>query len=137
MRVYLDSSALIKRAIEEPESEAFEDALEQHVAGGDSLVSSSLAWVEVSRAVRRRIDHESSARLTEAVDNALSGILECPITTPVTALARRLDPAPLRTLDAIHLATAILLDVGLLIAYDERLLAAAEEHGLRSRAPTA
>lgn len=135
MRVYLDSSALIKRVIAEPQSDPLEDALEGHAAAADSLVSSSLAWIEVARGVRRRIDHESPARLTDAAGDALSGILECPISTPVAALARRLDPAPLRTLDAIHLATAILLDVGLLIAYDERLLAAAEEHGLRTAQP--
>ena len=52
MRIYVDSSALIKRVIDEPESDALDEALERHVAADDVLVASSLAWVEVTRAIR-------------------------------------------------------------------------------------
>ena len=52
MIVYVDSSALIKRVVAEPESEGLDLALAGHVADQDVLVSSSIAWVEVERALR-------------------------------------------------------------------------------------
>ena len=57
------------------------------------------------------------------------------INDQVLSLARRIEPRALRSLDAIHLASAILLDCELLIGYDDRLLAAAEEQGLRTASP--
>ena len=48
MRIYVDGSALIKRVIDQPESDALDEALERHVAADDVLVASSLAWVEVT-----------------------------------------------------------------------------------------
>lgn len=52
--------------------------------------------------------------------------------------AGQLRPASLRALDAIHLATAISLDLLELefIAYDERLAEAAAAHGLRTSRPS-
>lgn len=57
------------------------------------------------------------------------------MTEDVTSLARRVAPNTLRTLDAIHLATAILLDVDVVVTYDQRLAAACEHHGLATAAP--
>ncbi|MEO8907239.1 MAG: VapC toxin family PIN domain ribonuclease, partial [Microbacteriaceae bacterium] len=65
MRVYVDSSALVKRAIDESESNALVAHLEDRVAAGDALVSSSLAWVEVTRALRTRLDHEHPSTIAE------------------------------------------------------------------------
>ena len=53
----------------------------------------------------------------------------------VVSLARRIGPITLRSLDAIHLATATLIDADLVIAYDERLLLAAEELGFATASP--
>ena len=55
----------------------------------------------------------------------------------VLAIARRLDPSELRSLDAIHLATALSIggDLGALFSYDDRLAAAATAAGLRVLAP--
>lgn len=53
MRVYLDSSAALKRAIAESESADLIATLDKHHADGDVLVSSSLAWVEVARPCAR------------------------------------------------------------------------------------
>lgn len=135
MRVYVDSSALLKRALAEPESRALVRVLRGYVDDGTALVASSLAWVEVSRAVRAA-GVGGTLELEDVVDIALSGLLEKPISSEVIALARRLRPPALRTLDALHLASALLLDVDLVLAYDRRLIDAAAEHGIRTLSPT-
>lgn len=148
MRVYVDSSALLKRSIQETESEALERQLAEYCASGVSLVSSALAWIEVSRALLRvgplldrgGADSESGAGddvVAEAIEDALAGVAECPIDDSVIAIARRLQPWLLRSLDAIHLATALLVEVDAVIAYDRRLLQACREHGLVTVVPTA
>jgi predicted nucleic acid-binding protein len=60
-----------------------------------------------------------------------------PIDEPTLRCAATLTPASLRSLDAIHLATALSLgeDIGVVIAYDERLLDAARERGLPVASP--
>lgn len=137
MRVYVDSSALIKRVVDEAESDALEAALARYAADHDALVSSSLAWVEVSRALRVRLDGSTygEATIQEAVEDALSGVAERQITGDVVSLARRIGPSLLRPLDAIHLATAILLDVDEVVAYDDRLVDACRRNGLRTTMP--
>ena len=136
MRVYVDSSALIKRSVEEVESEDLEVALESHVDAGDALVASSLAWVEVSRALRKLLENApADMNIAEAEEAALSGVSERPITDDVISLARRVAPPNLRSLDSIHLATAILLDVDLVLTYDDRLTEACRHNGLATTAP--
>lgn len=134
MRVYVDSSALIKRVVQEAESDAVERALERHVGEDAVLVSSSLAWVEITRALRRRLDDDQDT-VNEAVEDALAGIAERPISSAVVGLARRIAPSVLRSLDAVHLATAVLLDADQMITYDERLADAARQNGLTVAAP--
>ncbi|WP_109776018.1 PIN domain-containing protein [Quadrisphaera granulorum] len=53
-----------------------------------------------------------------------------------STLARRTGPALLRTLDALHLATAMLLDVDVVMTCDQRLLGAAAQVGLAADAPS-
>ncbi len=133
MRIYVDSSALIKRAIEEPESEAVHEALAGYVAADDVLIASSLAWVEVTRAIRATADPETD--VNDIIEAALSGIAERSITEDVVSLARRIGPKSLRSLDAVHLATAVLVDADLMITYDNRLEAAARDNGLAVAKP--
>ncbi len=134
MRVYVDSSALLKRVIVEPNSAGLIAFLGDHAVGGDALICSSLGWVEISRALRTQFgDHDDLVNTT--CDTALSGVLERPITPEVVALARRLPPSRLRSLDAIHLASAILVDADEIVAYDQRLLDAARFHGLQVSSP--
>lgn len=135
MRIYLDSSALAKRAVEEPESDALEKTLSSYATEGVTLVSSALAWVEVSRAVRSRRDVESPARLVDLLEVAFSGIATAPISSQVIDISRRLGPPSLRSLDAIHLATAALLEVDVVCAYDARMLASASELGFATASP--
>jgi len=137
VRVYFDSSALIKRSVAEVESDALEAAFGRYVAEDAVIVSSSLAWVEVSRALRTQLDGGSYGEdeIQNAVEDALSGVAERLITGEVVGLARRVAPPRLRTLDAIHLATAIVLDVDEVVVYDDRLIDACRHHGLATASP--
>jgi predicted nucleic acid-binding protein len=70
------------------------------------------------------------------IDEALSGVLEVPLTDKIISLARRLGPSNLRSLDAIHLASATLPGADLVCAYDRRLLEFASELGFATSSPT-
>ncbi|MFI6829333.1 type II toxin-antitoxin system VapC family toxin [Kribbella sp. NPDC050241] len=133
MRVYLDSSALIKRVIAEEESGDLVDFLDTRHAEGDLLASSSLAWVEVSRAVLARVKSPTGAGTL--IDAAMSGVDERPLTSDVVSVARRIEPLVLRSLDAIHLATAVLIDVDLVVTYDDRLADACRRNSLAVESP--
>lgn len=137
MRVYLDSSAIIKRAIDEPESADLERVVRRHSTGESILLASALATIEVSRALRSRLDEHPPAQLVDLLEAALGGIAECGISSQVIGVARRLGPTGLRSLDAIHLATASIVAADLVIAYDHRLLRAADELGFRTASPGA
>lgn len=67
--------------------------------------------------------------------STLAGIAERHLTEDIVGLARRIRPPPLRTLDALHLATAFVLDADLVITYDHRLAEACEDNSLRTAAP--
>jgi predicted nucleic acid-binding protein len=126
---YLDSSALVKLAVEEPESAA----LRRHLRRRPSLVSSALARTEVLRALTFE-GEEGIAR-----GRAVLGRVELVrVNDRVLNAAGVLAPPELRSLDAIHLATALQLgsDLSHLIAYDDRMLEAAEELGLKTVTPT-
>lgn len=135
MRVYLDSSAVLKRVITERDSAALVTAIDDHYRHGDLLVSSSLAWIEVARALRNRRQRPLPA-VSSDVDAALSGVAEHPIGPEVVALARRVNPNALRSLDAIHVASALLLDADFVLTYDDRLATACTRNGLAVSAPS-
>ncbi|MGP4016406.1 PIN domain-containing protein [Saccharopolyspora sp. 5N708] len=135
MRVYLDSSALIKRVIREPESDALVAELDDLARSQALLVSTTLAWTEVARVLRANRDttfREVAAELRDA----MSGIAEHPLDSEIMNLSRRIEPNRLRSLDAIHLAAAIALDADLLITYDTRLSEATTLNGLQVSSPT-
>jgi predicted nucleic acid-binding protein len=125
---YLDSSALVKLVIEEPES----TALRRHLRRRRPLVSSALARTEVLRAVLL----EGDTAIARAYD-VLSSVELIRVNDRVLNAAGVLQPVDVRSLDAIHLATAQRLgsELNQLIAYDDRLLAAARALGLKTLAP--
>lgn len=135
MRVYADSSALVKRVVVEPESDALVEILDGYATAGALLVSSSLAWIEVTRVLRVRHARERS-RVAADVEGALSGVAEHPLSPEVVSLARRVDPDALRSLDAMHLATALLIDADVVLTYDVRLADACADNGLAVVGPT-
>ncbi len=101
------------------------------------IISLSLAWVEVSRALRTRLDSGSCGEdeIHDAVEGALAGVAKRLITGEVIGLARRVGPPLLRTLDTIHLATAIMLDADEAVVYDDRLIHACRSNGLTTALP--
>ncbi|SDI89305.1 Predicted nucleic acid-binding protein, contains PIN domain [Frankineae bacterium MT45] len=129
--LYVDTSALLKRVVKEAESSAVAALLSQRHSAGDLLTASSLAWVEVWRALRRggAPDVEAAAGL------ALSGIAEHPLDELQLHRARRVGPESLRSLDAIHLAAAIAVGADSVVTYDLRLAEAASSAGLAVLAP--
>jgi predicted nucleic acid-binding protein len=126
--VYLDSSALVKLVVAEPES----SVLRRELRGEPDRASCTLARVEVVRAVR---PHGAAAvtrarRLVRRIDLVQ-------LDDELLDAAAMLDGGVLRSLDAIHLAAAQTLgdDLDAVITYDERMTTAARLIGLTVRAP--
>lgn len=111
----------MKRVVDEPELDALEDALEADTARGDWLVTSALARVEVSRALRTPIHAEDPQELDRLGQEAFKGIAEYPRDGQVVALARRVGPPGPRSLGAFQLASAILVDADAIVVYEARL----------------
>ena len=124
---YLDSSALAKIVNRERESGALARRLR-----GARLVTSALARVEVARAARRL-----TTPPRRPLDEVLRTVTVVSIDDDVLLAAAELEPAQLRTLDAIHLATALRVEQELdgFITYDRRLGDAAVRAGLSVEAP--
>jgi uncharacterized protein len=128
--LYLDSSALVKLAITEAESASLHAWLAERP--NLVLVSSSLIRVEVPRAVWRA----DPAALPESYQ-VIRRTTEIEVTDSVLSKAASVRPAILGDLDAIHLASALILrpDLTAFVAYDKRLLAAARDAGLPTASP--
>ncbi|MFC1429591.1 type II toxin-antitoxin system VapC family toxin [Streptacidiphilus sp. N1-3] len=132
--IYLDSCALLKLLSPEAETPALRSFLRSRAAEGHA--SSALAETEVGRVLVRR---GAGQDLLESAEDLLSRILRIRITDPVLRAAGRLPVPHLRSLDAIHLASAEFLEQALtaFVSYDKRLLAAAAERGLPIESPEA
>lgn len=141
--IYLDSSALVKLVRAEDASEALQSWIDQRA--DTLLVTSALARAEVLRAVRRNnhtdtgalIDPEAfEAELTQAAE-VLDAIAQIAIDDTILHWAG-VFPAPMiRTLDAIHLASAAEFDPCAMtfVTYDHRLAAEAQGAGIAVIAP--
>ncbi len=128
--IYLDTSAFLKTVLAEPQSAALGTYF--GTFGAPRFISSALLAVEARRSVLRN-DPAALPR----TDLALLRIEQVELSTGVLETASRLPDPVLRTLDTIHVATALLIreDVDVLVSYDERMLAAAAAHGLATAAP--
>ena len=118
--IYLDTSAFVKLIRDERETSALEAFLRERPEA--PLVSSALLVLETRRAVLR----QAPDQLARA-DLLLTRIDQVDITRAVLEAASRLPDPALRSLGALHLATALQLDRDLeaLVTYDSRLAAAA------------
>ena len=130
--LYVDSSALLKRVVVEAESSAVRALLRERHLAGDLLTASSLAWLEVWRSLRRAAVPD----VEKVVAVALSGVAEYALDDQVLLRARRVGADELRSLDAIHLASAIAVGADAILTYDTRLAGAAAAVGLDALAPT-
>lgn len=128
--IYLDTSAFVKLVWGERETPALQAFLAQEP--GSLLVSSSLLTVEARRAVLR----EDASQMPRA-DLLLTRIGQVGVTRAVLEAASRLPDPSVRSLDAIHVATALQLrpDLDALVTYDIRLASAAEQQGLPVTGP--
>ncbi len=126
---YLDSSAFIKLVVAEPESAALRSA----IARWPQRATSTLLRTETIRALRR----SGNTRHVPAARRLLKAVRMVRIDEPLLDRAADLEPGELRTLDAIHLASALEIgqDLGVMVAYDIRLKAAAEAYGLAVESP--
>lgn len=125
---YLDSSAMVKLVVAEPESAG----LRRHLRRRRPLVSSALARTKVLRALIAE-GPEATGRA-----HALLGRIDLlRVNDRVLGFAGALLPAHLRSLDAIHLASALQLgnDLGTLVSYDQRMLDAARHLGISIASP--
>lgn len=126
--IYIDTSALLRLVFPDDTTPALREFLGEDPA----LVSSALLLVEARRGTSRR-----SARRLAQVDVLLREVEVVGIDDAVIESAGRLPDPGLRPLDALHLATALLIreDVDALLTYDGRLADAARAHGLAVAAP--
>jgi uncharacterized protein len=127
--IYLDSSALVKLAVREVHS----DALRQHLRRRRPLMSSALARTEVLRALL-----PGGEPALAAGRQVLSRVDLVRVNDPVLSQAGTMLPVELRSLDAIHLATAgrIGADLAEIVTYDQRMAAAARSMGYKVSSPT-
>jgi predicted nucleic acid-binding protein len=126
---YVDASALVKLVQEEDES----GALRRYLGTRDIRAAScDLNRVETMRAVRR-----GAPRLVREAAALLDEVQAIAVTRDVLDLAGRMEPPELRTIDAIHLATASRLerDLDAVVTYDRRMQRAAGAMGMTVQSP--
>ncbi|MGH3680221.1 MAG: type II toxin-antitoxin system VapC family toxin [Natronosporangium sp.] len=128
--IYLDSSAVVKLARQESETDALRAWLAAHP---QPLVASALARTEATRAIRR--NEPAAVTVLRAV---LTLLHQKPITDAVLDAAADLPGPTLRSLDAIHLANAEEFRPVLawFVVYDKRLAEAARARGLPVVSPS-
>jgi predicted nucleic acid-binding protein len=126
---YLDTSAFLKLVRSEPESHALRAALR---GTETELISSILLSVEGRRAARRY----GKLAATRA-NAALTTVTLLALDQSIVEIAAALEPAELRSLDALHLATILSLgvDIECVYCYDSRLTSAARALGIAVAEP--
>jgi len=129
VKTYLDTSALTKLLVAEPESQALRAYLDE--ISTDTLFTAALTRTELVRVARRL-----GAAATAQARTLLDGLASVNLTVTLLDAAANLDP-PLRSLDAIHLAAAgrAGTDLRTLITYDTRMAGAAEALAMPVAAP--
>jgi uncharacterized protein len=129
--IYLDSSALVKLALAEPESAALARYLAERA--DESMVSSALHRTEVPRAVW--LAEPGALPRSYRVIKRISKVA---LTPDVLDTSATLPPQGINSAHAIHLASALLVKKYLtaFVAYDNQLLSAAREAGLPTASPS-
>jgi uncharacterized protein len=127
---YLDTSALVKLVVAEPETDALRSWLSHEPR---RPVACDLVRTELLRVVRR-VAPDRLVRAREVLD----AVTLLVVATATFEEAGRLQPASLRTLDALHLSAALDLgdDLDGIVTYDERLAYAAEANGVPAISPS-
>ena len=128
MRCYLDSSALAKLVLQEPETLK----LREFLKGSTLRLTSAISEVELRRAAAR-----GPSQSDVAARRVLSVVSQIDVSRDVVQGAASVGPTTLRSLDAIHLATALLVatDLDVFVTYNARLGEAAAGAGLSVAQP--
>ena len=105
------------------------------MASEEAIVTSGLSRVEVARALRVKLDTDDPHFIVLASQAAFDGVSVAPVEKMILEQARIVGPPLLRSLDAIHLATAVALGADEVWTYDQRMARTAEELGILSRMP--
>lgn len=127
MTLLLDTSALVKLLVAEPETAA----LRAYLRSRPVRAASALVRTELRRAAVRL-----PGDLLPTAERLLAGLALVPVDDALLDTAGTLGPAVLRSLDAIHLAAALrVAPVEAVITYDDRMSTAAASLGLRVAAP--
>ena len=129
---YLDASAIVKLATEEPESEALRAWLRER----SSTITSRISIVEVARAIARKTE-SGAERGRGALREAFTSVSILELDADIANRAADVGPRTVRALDAIHLATALAIgsELAEFVTYDQRLAEAARAAGLEVVAP--
>jgi uncharacterized protein len=131
MIIYVDTSAAMKLLVDEAESAALAEHLEEaRGVASDTLVASLLMHTELHCAANRRPEHIRPQSVADVLSTlALIDVESADLTTAP------LLPGRLRSADAIHLATALRVDARAMVVYDHELRAAAGRAGIRVVSP--
>lgn len=135
MRIFFDSSAFAKRFIEESGS----DQVEKLCMNARAIALSSICFPEIISALNRRLREKVLSRkqysviknrmIEEFEDIEIINLIPEVISKSISLLEKN----NLRTLDALHLASAILWNSDLFVSADQRQIAAAKKSGLKVR----
>ncbi len=127
--VYVDTSALGRMLLDEPDATAIEDSLRAY----DRRVASRLLRVELRRVGLR-------TNLLDGVGELLAEVALIPFDESTLTAAETVPPSSIATLDAIHLATAVRLakagELDALMTYDKQLITGAKQHGITVLSPS-
>jgi predicted nucleic acid-binding protein len=127
--VYVDTSAIARMLLDEPDKPVIEQRLEDF----EQRVASRLLRVELRRVGARE-------GVLDRADELLKDISLVALDEQVLAAAETVTPSNVTTLDAIHLATAVRLskagELDALMTYDKRLADGAREHGITVLSPS-
>jgi predicted nucleic acid-binding protein len=134
--LYLETSALAKLLVAETESDALNAALD----GAEDVILSDLSLSELASVLGRRcregaLTAAQTRLLFREAEKVAASCRRAELTPPIHRHAERLllsSAAPLRTLDALHLALALDSEAATLVSYDRRLREAGTAHGLAS-----
>jgi hypothetical protein len=119
---YIDASALVKLVVDEAES----PSMHRWFVESGRLATSAVGMIETRRAASRH-PHDPGR-----LESILRSMVVLHVDENIAGSASRVPPLTLRTLDAIHLATALMIgaEIDAFVTYDDRLAAAARDIGL-------
>jgi uncharacterized protein len=127
--LYLDTSVLGRVLLNEPDTPAIRSELDRF----DLHISSRLLSIELHRLGLRE-------DMPDDVEDLLAGKILIPLDDEILTAAETIDPSVVRTLDAIHLTTAVRLaeagQLDALMTYDKQLAFGAREHGITVLSPS-